>query len=38
MELKKEENAPMNSGIEKQYVLKTSNEQFGSGCRVVVDL
>jgi hypothetical protein len=35
MELKKARNVPMNSEIEKQCIVKASNEQLVSGCRVL---
>jgi hypothetical protein len=38
MELKKARNVPTNSGIEKQCIVKASNEQLVSGCRVLDDL
>jgi len=38
MGLKKVENVPTNSEMQKQCILKVSNEQLMSGCRVVGDL
>ena len=38
MELKKSNNVPTNSEIEKQCIVEASNEQLVSGCRVLYDL